>query len=124
MFVGLTIPVRGVSVTMTYNYDSVGQVTQVDYSNGAVQVFDYDPVGNRLQVSQTPGADCIHDGDVNSSGGLSAADAQLAFYYVLGMQTPTFEEECAADCNSSGRVTAADAQAIFFAVLGIGSCVD
>lgn len=113
-----------VTVTMTYTYDDAGQVTRMDYSNGAVREFEYDPAGNRLLYSETPGADCIHDGDVNGSGGLTAEDAQEAFFMVLGMVTPTFEEECAADCNGSGRVTAADAQAIFFAVLGTGSCVD
>ncbi|HPQ42543.1 MAG TPA: dockerin type I repeat-containing protein, partial [bacterium] len=68
---------------------------------------------------------CVHHGDVNFSGGLTAADAQMVFNIVLGLITPTFEEECAADCNNSGSITAGDSQTIFYAVLGIGSgCVD
>lgn len=67
---------------------------------------------------------CIRDGDVTGDGQLTAADAQMAFYIVLGQVSPTPEEWCAADCNGDDSVTAADAQAIFMAVLGSGSCVD
>lgn len=67
---------------------------------------------------------CIHDGDVNDNGSITAGDAQLAFSIALGVHTPTYEEECAADCNGNGSVTAGDAQGIFGAALGIGSCTD
>lgn len=73
----------------------------------------------------TPTPECIHDGDVNFSGGLSAADAQLTFNIVLGIVTPTFEEACAADCDAGGTITAGDSQAIFFSVLGLlPGCAD
>jgi hypothetical protein len=72
----------------------------------------------------TPTPDCIHNGDVNLDGVISAADAQMAFYIVLGLHVPTYEEECAADCNGDDIVSAADAQAIFLVVLGSGNCVD
>lgn len=68
--------------------------------------------------------DCIHHGDVNLDGVISAADAQMAFYIVLGLHVPTYEEECAADCNADDIVSAADAQAIFLAALGSGTCAD
>ncbi|HPQ42467.1 MAG TPA: dockerin type I domain-containing protein, partial [bacterium] len=58
--------------------------------------------------------ECIHDGDVTLDGGITAADAQAAFYIVLGSMTPTPEQACAADCNGDDSVTAADAQLIFF----------
>jgi len=75
--------------------------------------------------TQTPTAtQCLNHGDVNFDGSLTAADAQLAFYIVLGLYTPTTAEQCAADCDGSGSVTAGDAQAIFLAVLGTGSCAD
>lgn len=68
---------------------------------------------------------CVHHGDVNFSGGLTAADAQMVFNIVLGLITPTYEEACAADCNSSGSITAGDSQTTFYAVLGLGDgCVD
>lgn len=72
----------------------------------------------------TPTPECIHHGDVNFSGSITAADAQTAFYIVLGTYTPTYEESCAADCNGSGTITSADAQLIFFTVLGTDACVD
>ncbi len=72
---------------------------------------------------QNNGQDCIHHGDVNHDGIITAADAQLAFFIVLGIFVPTYEEICAADCNGDGEVTAADAQAIFEVVLGLGECV-
>jgi hypothetical protein len=72
----------------------------------------------------TPTPDCIHHGDVNLDGIISAADAQMAFYIVLGLHVPTYEEECAADCNADDIVSAADAQAIFLVVLGSGTCAD
>lgn len=69
-------------------------------------------------------AACIHDGDVDGNGDITAADAQIAFLIALGAITPTYEQACSADCNGSGGVTAGDAQTIFFEVLGLGSCVD
>jgi len=67
---------------------------------------------------------CVHHGDVNFDGALTASDAQTTFYIVLGMISPTYEEQCAADCNGDGSVTASDSQEIFLAVLGTGACVD
>ncbi|HPQ42549.1 MAG TPA: dockerin type I repeat-containing protein, partial [bacterium] len=72
----------------------------------------------------TPTPECLHHGDVNFSGTLTAADAQYTFNIVLGTIIPTYLEECAADCNANGSITAGDAQTIFQAVLGMGSCVD
>jgi hypothetical protein len=68
--------------------------------------------------------DCVNHGDANLDGVISAGDAQLAFFIVLGAYSPTYEEECAADCNGDGLVTAADAQAIFLVVIGSGDCAD
>ncbi|MCD4652494.1 dockerin type I repeat-containing protein [bacterium] len=68
--------------------------------------------------------ECLHHGDVDFSGSLTAGDAQTVFHFVLGLLTPTFEQACAADCNGNGSITAGDAQEIFSAVLGIGACVD
>jgi C1A family cysteine protease len=67
---------------------------------------------------------CIHDGDVNQDGDITASDAQQAFLIALGVVSPSYEEACAADCNGDGNVTAGDAQQIFFSILGIGACVD
>jgi len=67
---------------------------------------------------------CIHHGDVNLNGEITAEDAQKAFMIALGAYTPTVEEACAADCNSDGSVTAGDAQGIFAAALGMGECAD
>ncbi len=67
---------------------------------------------------------CLHTGDVNRDGTVSAGDAQLAFLIGLGMVVPTAEEYCAADCNGDGTVSSGDAQMIFFTALGGGSCID
>jgi subtilisin family serine protease len=67
---------------------------------------------------------CIHDGDVDMNGVISAGDAQMAFQIALGMIIPTYEEECAADCNGNGVVSAGDAQQIFLTALGADTCVD
>jgi hypothetical protein len=67
---------------------------------------------------------CIHNGDANLDGSITAGDAQLAFSIALGTYTPTFEESCAADCNADAEVTAGDAQGIFGAALGLGVCAD
>jgi hypothetical protein len=71
----------------------------------------------------TPG-DCINHGDANLDGILTAADAQLVFQFVIGGETPTFEQECAADCNGDEVISAADAQLVFLTVLGQETCVD
>ena len=72
----------------------------------------------------TPTPDCLHTGDANLDGAVTAGDAQRAFLIALGSYTPTYEEECAADCNADGSITAGDAQAIFLMALGSGTCVD
>lgn len=72
-----------------------------------------------------PDSVCLNHGDVNFSGSISASDAQMAFYIVLGLIVPTLAEECAADCDGDGQVTAGDAQMIFFVALGQEpSCAD
>ncbi|MCD4726708.1 MAG: hypothetical protein K8R46_03540, partial [Pirellulales bacterium] len=74
------------------------------------------------EPTETPG--CIHHGDVNMSGTITAGDAQICFNIVLGLYVPTYEEGCAADCNNSDSITAGDAQEIFNVVLGSGACFD
>jgi len=73
----------------------------------------------------TPLPLCLHHGDVNWSGSLTAADSQLVFYFVLGLQEPeTYIQACAADCDGNESITAADSQTIFESVLGLDSCAD
>lgn len=67
---------------------------------------------------------CIHDGDVNQDGEITATDAQQAFLIALGAMSPTYEEACASDCNGDGSTTAGDAQLIFFSILGLGNCIE
>lgn len=67
---------------------------------------------------------CIHSGDTNLDGTITAGDAQMAFQIALGAYSPTTEEACAADCNGDDSVTAGDAQGIFQAALGTGSCAE
>ena len=67
---------------------------------------------------------CIHNGDVNGNGSVTADDAQTAFLITLGLYTPTHQQECSADCDGNGSTTAGDAQEIFYEILGLGSCLD
>ncbi len=80
------------------------------------------PVPTATATPEPP--DCINHGDVNQDGLITSADAQLAFFIVLGQFIPTHEQWCAADCNADGQVTAADAQQIFQTVLGQSECQD
>ncbi|MBN1878596.1 hypothetical protein JW823_00620 [bacterium] len=70
------------------------------------------------------GNPCVHHGDCNFDGEITAGDAQMAFMCALGVITPTEEEACAADCNANGEITAGDAQQIFMTALGMTSCAD
>ncbi|MBN1297660.1 hypothetical protein JXA80_12845 [bacterium] len=72
----------------------------------------------------TPLPPCLHTGDVDDSGSLTAADSQQCFFFVLSLLEPTYQEACAADCNNSGTITAADSQTIFEAVLSLDSCAE
>jgi len=54
-----------------------------------------------------PVAPCLHTGDPEGNGGVTAGDAQSA-----------------ADCNGDGSVTAGDAQGVFIVALGLGDCAD
>jgi len=33
-----------------YTYDSLGRITQIDYSTGLTIIYTYDPAGNRTSV--------------------------------------------------------------------------
>ena len=107
-----------------YNTSTIGQSGTIGTRTSA----QYD-IGDGFwlpvnSVQPTPTPSCIHHGDVNFSGSLTAGDAQLAFQIVLAFYIPTYEEECAADCDANGSVTAGDAQGIFLAVLSMGTCTD
>lgn len=82
------------------------------------------PPTSTATPSPDPTSECIHHGDVTLDGRVSANDAQLAFNIVIGLYSPTFQEECAADCNNSGGVSATDAQLIFQTVLGMTTCAE
>lgn len=75
-------------------------------------------------VTPTEQPTCVNHGDVNLDGNHTASDAQLTFFYVIGLQIPTYQEACHADCNGNGSLSAADAQLIFMAALGGDECVD
>jgi agmatine/peptidylarginine deiminase len=92
----------------------------VSHPTAGWHVFE---TGESSVPTPTPAPDCLHHGDVDFNGTITAADAQLAFQIALGMYQPTFAEFCAADCNGDGLVTAGDAQQIFYTVFG-GECVD
>ncbi|MCD4654549.1 hypothetical protein K8T06_11530, partial [bacterium] len=133
---GSAIPTgsNGAIVVLHFVVDCPGCV-QDDYSQLVIDRLDDDIIGFTTSEgtftydcsatpppTTTPG--CLNHGDVNLDGTISAGDAQLCFNIVLGVYTPTFEEECAADCTGDGSISAGDAQAIFYAVLGSGSCAD
>jgi hypothetical protein len=65
---------------------------------------------------------CIHHGDVNFNGMVTAGDARMSFMIVIGEYVPTFEEDCAADCNGDGLVTMDDTQRIFMTALANDEC--
>ncbi len=102
--------------------DAPGDVSIPGYAP-MLYAYQYRAITNALWIDVTDA--CSHTGDVSLDGNLTAGDAQLAFFIVLGLYTPNELESCAADCNGSGTITAADAQQIFFAVLGgVEECVD
>ncbi len=109
------------SATAVYLLSAVTLNNEV-YKLGGVD--DNEVITGEASRRIRPDLPCVNHGDVNLDGQLTAADAQLAFFIVLGTYSPSYEEECAADCNGDGSVTAADAQAIFLTVLGSGTCVD
>ncbi len=79
-----------------------------------------------VRPGAAPGAtrscDCYATGDLNQSGVVTAADAQMAFTVVLGLLEPSPAQVCAADCDGSGVITAADAQLVFGVTLGLATC--
>ena len=108
---------------MTYTYDDAGRLTEVSYTGANTITYTYDNAGNMLN-RRINDPSCLHHGDVDANGQITAQDAQQAFYIILGLITPTPEQACAADCNYDGSVTSNDAQAIFLIVLYGGECVD
>jgi len=105
--------------------DAVVANSQYDWDN-KIWFNEVSPPTPTPTITPTPTATppCFHTGDVNQSGTISAEDAQLVFYIVLGLYTPSWEENCAADCNGDSIITAQDAQQVFYLIMGTGSCVD
>ncbi len=81
------------------------------------------PTDTPVAPTWTPTPGCIHDGDVDGNGIVTAQDAQYAFQIALGSYpSPTYGQLCSADCNADGNVTAGDAQKIFLTALGSDHC--
>lgn len=99
-----------------------GDKTALDFTELQFDIESFRPSDGEFTYVEE--SDCIHSGDTNQDGKITAADAQLAFAIVLSTYTPTYEEACAADCNGDDKITANDAQNIFLVVLGQASCVD
>jgi len=121
-FVGDLAPYVGNQVRLHFffdTYDSIANAYQGVYVDD-IQIIASEPCDI---PTPTPNI-CLHTGDVDFSGNLSAGDAQMAFQIALFMISPTYEQACAADCDGDGNVTAGDAQQIFLAALGMGSCTD
>lgn len=92
---------------------------------GVLEFQDQDiDVAHKYRALLEFGQECLHHGDVDMSGDVTAGDAQQTFLITLGVVVPTYVESCAADCNGDGDVTAGDAQLIFQSVIGMGACVD
>ncbi len=116
----ILIPISAYEVT--YTYDDAGRLTGAQYEDGESISYTYDLTGNL--TSKTMEDICVHHGDVDFNGSVTASDAQMSFYIVLGLLTPTTEEACAADCDKNGSITAGDTQKIFSMVFGLDSCAD
>ncbi len=116
------IKVTEAGFTTTYIYDQ-SQTTDLEseaQSTPFVIEFNEPPT-----PTPTPAPVCIHSGDVNNDGELSAGDAQMAFYIALEIIAPESPEQfCRANCNGDIEVSAGDAQTIFYAALGMASCSD
>jgi len=85
--------------------------------------YQYRAITNPIWINVIQ-ENCLNTGDVDLNGNITANDSQLVFYIVLGLFTPTYEQECAADCNGDGNITASDSQTVFMSILGLDSCVD
>ena len=132
------IPLDSVGLTLTYNAQSVTLTGEgiayvvVEETDQMPWILDNLYFGTDPMPTPTPSGTpdptgtpaCIHDGDANLDGSVTAGDAQLTFLITLGSYTPSYLEACAADCNADSEVTAGDAQAIFLMALGSGTCAD
>jgi agmatine/peptidylarginine deiminase len=114
-----TLPPPGADMIVNYYINASSEAGK----NGAHPAAGWHVFSSGAAATPTPEPACLHHGDVDFNGTLTAADAQASFMIALGVFTPTIEEMCAADCNGDGVVTAGDAQQIFSAVFG-GSCLD
>lgn len=74
--------------TNRYEYDLVGQLTAVDYSDSTRETFTYDPVGNRVSASDPAGTNVYAANAVNQ-------------YTQAGSNTFTYD----ADGNMTSRAT-------------------
>ena len=76
-----------------------------------------------IRVFLDCGANCDEEpqcsaGDVNSDGIVNVLDIVSTVNFVLGVNTPSADEQCAADTNSDGIINVLDIVSIVNLVLG------
>lgn len=95
--------------TVTYSYDKLNRLTEVNYSSGIKVTYTYDELGNRTSKTVTtssPGGGSLR-GDVDGDGRVTITDVTVLIDYLLSGNTSGISLENA-DCDQDGRVTITD----------------
>ena len=101
----------------TYEYDGNNRLTKVTYGNGMTVTYNYDALGNRTSKKISGG---LILGDANGDGSVTITDAVGIVNYILGNPSANFNE-AAADVNSDGNITITDAVGVVNIILNNGS---
>ena len=103
-----TTVMASAQTNVTYSYDKLNRLTEVNYSNGIKVTYTYDELGNRTSktVTSSPSGGSLC-GDVDGDGKVNISDVTALIDYLLTGNTTVISVENA-DCDQNGNVNITD----------------
>ena len=91
--------VASAQTSVSYTYDDLNRLTEVNYSNGVKVKYTYDALGNRMTRTVTTSSNALR-GDVTGNGEVDINDVTRLIDVILGKNVEY--NAAAADCNIEG----------------------
>jgi YD repeat-containing protein len=98
-----------------YSYDSIGRLTSINFSNGAMSYFAYDDSGNRTCTFEAAaGSGCLMKFNIyTKNGNFTASDGAGSYYRITATATVTMPLSPADGSVYKFKVTSGTATFVF-----------
>ena len=96
--------------SVSYTYDDLNRLTEVNYFNGVKVKYTYDALGNRMTRTVTKSSDQLR-GDVDGDGIVNINDLSALIDYLLSGDASVVNL-ANADCDQSGGINIEDLSSI------------